>query len=1626
MHSASQDSLNFSSDDSAFLEALANVRTPTASASSSQNVASQGRILSQLSSRSQDLVLGAQTTPTYPECKPSDQVSNEQEHQKPNGIPSPPTLTDVPSSPPLITTCGAKYHESQGALPPSPTRQRPAYLDQDMYRAIGFGDWSTFIRNKRRKLKLQEHDLAPELKSDALKGCVIYINGRTDPPYAELRLLIALNGGEHMPYLDQKRPCTHIVASRLTPKKTEEFRKYRVVLPSWIVDSCERGVRADWTRYKCPDTISTTTLPLFANSRPADDGKPSEEGKALASSSFLPSTSWRDPNRIIPSKTSAFGQNQGMQSPMKAYKPKSLKNPATGPSHFSNGDHCIWESDVPITKAVKEPEHDPSQRREDRSLDSKNASGQTKGKQREINSSSEQNSETNLPKQAEPSHLPTNTCVSITEQRDNSQTDYELVDKLPTPSAFVEYVSQGWSSGTDVNELHLDSFDRETGEKPTQPAQGISTERHGPAAGRFDADYDGSSFLADWPALLSPTPPSPKHLSPRNSHRSASFGTTSIAQHETAAQLETAAQHETAATTYDVSAPAAIKDTTNSSDANTTPCNLPTTLKHRSHPSALLLDASWRAQHTAVSAGFVEGFYSASRLHHLSTWKENLQELVSEAVIQSRRSVEPVEVQGARSILHVDFDCFFVTVGLRQFPDFRDKPVAVAHTVCEGNISSTSEIASCNYAARTYGVRNGMSLGRARELCKDIHMIPYTFDAYYRVSLQFYTILLAIADTLQVVSVDEALIDISHVVKQLQNDAMLDLPYDFSERFKQQHDHQRDPIRAFAQALRQIIRQETDCDVSIGIGANILQARLATRQAKPCGVFHLTPEQLPGFLAQLDIGDLWGVGYSLCERFESWLGTRNVGEILLRASSEQLVKHFGPKLGRSLYDKMLGRDTDRLQSTRVRQTIGAHINWGVRLSTQADLHSFVSRVCDEVARRASRLKTIGAHVAIQIMERAPDAPVEAPKFLGHGKCITHHRSDRMRATNDSYAIFHVVWAMVLKLKVPAHEVRGLAVSLGKLAPMGTEYEQPRLPWALPGRRPDCKLAADDIDADKKAKDPHTSEALHAEKPTSLQDSSVLTRLAKDYDHLHNLGDPQNKGTVTTTDLQPVSSPEAVYDAHSSHTTHEAALPPPSFQIPSASQLDVNALEFLPTTMRERIVSAMKARNVQLPTPSLQQVANQLGLDADVLAQLPINVRQEVLGDVLRHESGFQEETMADPLPESGAALAPTSSLVEQHAAVSSPMTPRRRAGFGQRTPVTTPRKSKTPRSARSSRSSRSPGQLRISEYLSPQKAAQTRNGLSHELPTSTNKIEQDAEVFQDEDTEIRLSGDAVFRAAKEVLKPRSPSPIPTHPDETLRSDHKGNNLADVPGVHTSESLIATCRSNGMNLNDGLSTTNDAPLIASQTLRSMSIDIEVFRSLPASVQAEVYAEHLRATEQRNKLRRKQDRIPDRTTAAWRRHAAEAAVLHEAKIRLDAGTYSSDDPVIDASRQCVGEAPGPDVRASLVEVNATTPRAPLHAYLSLDAFRQQISEWIRVCGQSPPRIQDVDYLEKVLMECVTPKELNRFPRLHLVQGVLRWWNYSIGHNAPQEWYEAYDRVSKTLESTIKHKHHSLLVH
>lgn len=110
------------------------------------------------------------------------------------------------------------------------------------------------------------------------------------------------------------------------------------------------------------------------------------------------------------------------------------------------------------------------------------------------------------------------------------------------------------------------------------------------------------------------------------------------------------------------------------------------------------------------SEEFISDFYKSSRLHHLSTWKYELMDYAQELLQKypnKKCSANP------NVIMHVDMDCFFASVSLLSRPDLQDKPVGVSHIVTGKSSASsmkdsTSSVASCNYSARSFGIRNGM------------------------------------------------------------------------------------------------------------------------------------------------------------------------------------------------------------------------------------------------------------------------------------------------------------------------------------------------------------------------------------------------------------------------------------------------------------------------------------------------------------------------------------------------------------------------------------------------------------------------------------------------------------------------------------------------------------------------------------------------------------------------------------------------------------------------------------------------------------------------------------------------------------------------------------------------------
>lgn len=82
----------------------------------------------------------------------------------------------------------------------------------------------------------------------------------------------------------------------------------------------------------------------------------------------------------------------------------------------------------------------------------------------------------------------------------------------------------------------------------------------------------------------------------------------------------------------------------------------------------------------------------------------------------------------------------------------------------------------------------------------------------------------------------------------------------------------------FATHLKQVIFNKTQCNASVGMGPNMLMARLATKKAKPNGLFYINKKDMNEFMKEHKIEDLPGVGRSMAHRLHG-MGVRTCVEM---------------------------------------------------------------------------------------------------------------------------------------------------------------------------------------------------------------------------------------------------------------------------------------------------------------------------------------------------------------------------------------------------------------------------------------------------------------------------------------------------------------------------------------------------------------------------------------------------------------------------------------------------------------------------------------------------------------------------------------------------------------------------
>ncbi|MGR5361240.1 DNA polymerase IV [Vibrio mediterranei] len=254
-----------------------------------------------------------------------------------------------------------------------------------------------------------------------------------------------------------------------------------------------------------------------------------------------------------------------------------------------------------------------------------------------------------------------------------------------------------------------------------------------------------------------------------------------------------------------------------------------------------------------------------------------------------------------RKFIHVDMDCFYAAVEMRDNPHYRGKALAVG-----GSERQRGVISTCNYEARKFGVRSAMPTAQALKLCPNLLLVPGRMHIYKETSIKIREIFSRYTSLIEPLSLDEAYLDVTDSL-HCQNSATL-----------------------IAEAIRKDIWDELQLTASAGVAPLKFLAKIASDMNKPNGQFVIPPDKVQQVVDDLELGKIPGVGKVSLEKLNkaglfTCLDVRN-------SDYRELIVRFG-RLGASLWKKSHGIDEREVVVERERKSIGVERTFSTNIST---------------------------------------------------------------------------------------------------------------------------------------------------------------------------------------------------------------------------------------------------------------------------------------------------------------------------------------------------------------------------------------------------------------------------------------------------------------------------------------------------------------------------------------------------------------------------------------------------------------------------------------------------------------------------------------------------------------------
>lgn len=353
-----------------------------------------------------------------------------------------------------------------------------------------------------------------------------------------------------------------------------------------------------------------------------------------------------------------------------------------------------------------------------------------------------------------------------------------------------------------------------------------------------------------------------------------------------------------------------------------------------------------------------------------------------------------------RTILHCDLNSFYASVELLDYPELREKPVAV----CGDPESRHGIILAKNEAAKRFKVQTAETVWQARKKCPDLVLLPAHHHKYHEYSKRINAIYERYTDLVEPFSVDESWLDVTGTLHLFHTDG-----------------------GGLADEIRRVVRQELGLTISVGVSFNKIFAKMGSDYKKPDATTVITRENFRDLLWPLPVSDLIFVGRATVKTLGEY-GIRTIGD-LAGFNRNALLRILG-KQGGALHDYATGAENAPVipaSQMPPPKSVGNGLTFPRNLVGWEELQGGVAMLSDEVAVRLRQLGMKCSTVSIAVRDPnfhdiSRQKPLTVPTYLAR------------EITGTAMELLRQSWN-------PRSPVRALTVTAQHLLPADQAAEQ---------------------------------------------------------------------------------------------------------------------------------------------------------------------------------------------------------------------------------------------------------------------------------------------------------------------------------------------------------------------------------------------------------------------------------------------------------------------------------------------------------------------------------------------------------------------------------------------------------